>query len=126
MDDSGQTSAEYILLFGGIMVVVLLVVYMYRNYVADLSGEIESGEVKEFNSRLQNISRLFEQFIFCCNHQSNKDILVLGTRIIRRRFKSMAKEELFKNKLVGAVLKGLGGLLLCTSHTMKLKSREVK
>ncbi len=60
MDDSGQTSAEYILLFGGIMVVVLLVVYMYRNYVADLSGEIESGEVKEFNSRLQNISRLFE------------------------------------------------------------------
>lgn len=49
------------------------------------------------------------KFIFCCNHQSNKDILVLGTRIIRRRFKYMAKEELFKNKLVGAVLKGLGG-----------------
>lgn len=60
MDDCGQTSAEYILLFGGIMVVVLLIVYMYRNYVADLSGEIESGEVREFNYKLQNISRLFE------------------------------------------------------------------
>ena len=29
MDDSGQTSAEFILLFGGIMVVVLLAIYMY-------------------------------------------------------------------------------------------------
>lgn len=49
------------------------------------------------------------KFIFCCNHQSNKDILVLGTRIIRRRFKYLAKEELFKNKLVGGFLKALGG-----------------
>ncbi len=59
MDNDGQAAAEFILLFGGIMVVVLLAVYMYRNYIADLSGEIESGEVREFNYKLQNISRLF-------------------------------------------------------------------
>ena len=48
------------------------------------------------------------KFIFCCNHQSNNDIIILGTRILRRRFRYIAKEELFKNKVVGAVLKCLG------------------
>ena len=48
------------------------------------------------------------KFIFCCNHQSNNDIFVLGTRILRRRFKYIAKEELFKNRLVGGFLKTLG------------------
>ncbi|MBQ6351237.1 MAG: class III signal peptide-containing protein [Methanobrevibacter sp.] len=60
MDSKGQTSAEFILLFGGIMVVVLLVIYMYNNYVSDLSGEISSKEVKEFNSQLNSLERYFE------------------------------------------------------------------
>lgn len=60
MDDSGQTSAEFILLFGGIIVVVLLVIYMYNNYMSDLSGEIASREVQEFNNQLANIGRYFK------------------------------------------------------------------
>ncbi|MBQ6512286.1 class III signal peptide-containing protein [Methanobrevibacter sp.] len=59
MDNKGQTSAEFILLFGGIMVVVLLVIYMYNNYISDLSGQIESKEVNEFNSQLNNLWRYF-------------------------------------------------------------------
>ncbi len=60
MDNSGQTSAEFILLFGGIIVVVLLVIYMYNNYMSDLSGEIASREVREFNNQLANIGRYFK------------------------------------------------------------------
>lgn len=60
MDDSGQTSAEFILLFGGIMVVVLLVIYMYNNYISDLSGQIASKEVNEFNNQLSNLERYFK------------------------------------------------------------------
>lgn len=60
MDDSGQTSAEFILLFGGIMVVVLLVIYMYNNYMSYLSGEIESREVNEFNNQLLNLKNYFK------------------------------------------------------------------
>lgn len=60
MDSSGQTSAEFILLFGGIMVVVLLVIYMYNNYISDLSGEIASKEVKEFNNQLNNLEQYFK------------------------------------------------------------------
>lgn len=59
MDNNAQVSAEFILLFGGIMVVVLLAVYMYKRYVSDLSGEIQSREVAEFKNKLGEISDLF-------------------------------------------------------------------
>lgn len=60
MDNKGQTSAEFILLFGGIMVVVLLVIYMYNNYINDLSGEISSKEVRQFNSQLNELGNYFK------------------------------------------------------------------
>lgn len=59
MDDSGQTSAEFMLLFGGIIVVVLLVIYMYNSYMDDLSGEIASKEVNEFNNQLMHLKGYF-------------------------------------------------------------------
>lgn len=60
MDNKAQASAELILLFGGIMVVVLLVIYMYNNYIADLSDEIASKEVKEFNNELKSLGKYFK------------------------------------------------------------------
>ena len=59
MDSSGQASAEFILLFGGIFVVVLLLIYMYNNYINDLSGEIASKEVNEFNNQLKTLGKYF-------------------------------------------------------------------
>ncbi|MEE1128986.1 MAG: class III signal peptide-containing protein [Methanobrevibacter sp.] len=61
MDDSGQTSAEFILLFGGIMVVVLLAVYMYNNYLSGLGGQIDSKEVNEFNGELRDLGQYFNK-----------------------------------------------------------------
>ena len=60
MDNKGQASAEFILLFGGIMVVVLLAIHMYNNYMKDLSGEIASKEVKEFNGELNVLKKYFK------------------------------------------------------------------
>ena len=60
MDNKGQASAEFILLFGGIIVVVLLVIFMYNNYMDDLTGEISSKEVNEFNGELNNLGRFFK------------------------------------------------------------------
>ncbi|MCI6993980.1 class III signal peptide-containing protein [uncultured Methanobrevibacter sp.] len=60
MDECAQTSAEFILLFGGIFVVVLLVIYMYNNYMNDLGGEINSKEVNEFNSQLKTLKNYFK------------------------------------------------------------------
>ena len=60
MDKKGQASAELILLFGGIIVVVLLAIYMYNNYMKDLSDEIASKEVKEFNGELNALEKYFK------------------------------------------------------------------
>ena len=60
MDDNGQASAEFILLFGGIIVVVLLAIYMYNNYISDLSSEIASKEVNEFNNELNALGKYFK------------------------------------------------------------------
>lgn len=59
MDNNGQASAEFILLFGGIIVVVLLAIYMYNNYINDLSDEIASKEVNEFNNELKILEKYF-------------------------------------------------------------------
>lgn len=59
MDQNGQTAAEFILLFGGIIVVVLLAIHMYNSYMADLTEEVNSKEVKEFNNGLMNIEKYF-------------------------------------------------------------------
>ncbi len=59
MDSKGQASAEFILLFGGIFVVVLLAIHMYKNYMSDLSGEIASKEVREFNGQLEILKGYF-------------------------------------------------------------------
>ena len=60
MDNKGQASSEFILLFGGIMVVVILAIYLYNNYMSDLSGEISSREVSEFNNELKALGKLFK------------------------------------------------------------------
>ncbi|MBE6500158.1 MAG: class III signal peptide-containing protein [Methanobrevibacter thaueri] len=60
MDDKAQAAAEFILLFGGIIVVVLLAIHMYNNYMSDLSGEIASKEVKEFNNELNELEKYFK------------------------------------------------------------------
>lgn len=59
LDNKGQTSAEFILLIGGIIVVVLLTLMFYRNYITSLSGEIKGEEVSNFNNKLDSLSKYF-------------------------------------------------------------------
>ena len=42
------------------MVVVLLAIHMYNSYMNDLSGQISSKEVKEFNNALNNLGNFFK------------------------------------------------------------------
>ena len=59
LDNKGQTSAEFILLICGIIVIVLLTLVFYRNYLTDLSGEIKGEEVSNFNNELESLSKYF-------------------------------------------------------------------
>lgn len=56
-----------------------------------------------------------KKYIGTSNHYSNLDSILYAFNF-RRKFRFMAKKELFKNKLFGAVLKGLGGYPVDREH----------
>ncbi len=62
-----------------------------------------------FRIKIEGLENVPEDgaYVVCANHQSNLDPPMLGVCLpIRLRF--MAKEELFKNKLFGSLLRALG------------------
>lgn len=59
-DENGQGSAELILIVGGIIVIILVVVSMYKSYLSDLGTEIGSNEMKSLNSSFSDIASRFE------------------------------------------------------------------
>ena len=59
-DNKGQGSVEMILIIGGIIVIVLLVVSMYKSYLVDLGSEIDSNELNGLNGSFADIASRFE------------------------------------------------------------------
>lgn len=47
--------------------------------------------------------------IYACNHQTNADIFVIGTKL-RKRIYALAKAEIFKSKISNWFFKGIGGV----------------
>lgn len=56
-----------------------------------------------------------KKYIGTSNHFSNLDSILYAINF-RRKFRFMAKKELFKNKFVGLILKGLGGYPVDRGH----------
>lgn len=59
-DNKGQGAVELILIIGGIIVIILLVVSMYKSYLVDLGTEIDSNEIKTLNSSFGDIASKFD------------------------------------------------------------------
>ena len=59
-DNRGQGAVELILIIGGLIVIILLVVSMYKSYLVDLGTEIDSNEINTLNSSFNSISSRFE------------------------------------------------------------------
>ena len=59
-DEKGQDSAELILIIGGIIVIILVVVSIYKSYLSDLGTEIGSNEMNSLNSSFSDIASRFE------------------------------------------------------------------
>lgn len=59
-DNRGQGSVELILIIGGIIVIILLVVSMYKSYLMDLGTEIDSNEINNLNGSFNDIASKFE------------------------------------------------------------------
>ena len=59
-DNRCQGSVELILIVGGIIVIILLVVALYKSYIIGLGDEINSGEVEALNESFSEISSKFD------------------------------------------------------------------
>ena len=57
-DNRCQGSVELILIVGGIIVIILLVVALYKSYVIELGDEINSGEVEALNGLIEQYLNL--------------------------------------------------------------------
>ena len=57
----------------------------------------------------ENLPKRKTKAIVTSNHYSNWDTVVYAIRL-KRKFRFLAKQELFKNKFVGLILKNLGGI----------------
>lgn len=56
-DEAAQTAAEFVLIFGGILVIVIIALIVYRNYVNDMGDELVNGsEVQSVENNLQDIN----------------------------------------------------------------------
>jgi uncharacterized protein (UPF0333 family) len=54
-DNNAQTSAEFILLLGGIIIIVLIGLFFYKSYLTDFASEINSTEINNFNDEVNSI-----------------------------------------------------------------------
>lgn len=58
-DEDAQAGAEMLLLIGGMIIIVLIAIYFYKDYVINLGEEISSNEINELNNTVNEISSKF-------------------------------------------------------------------
>jgi uncharacterized protein (UPF0333 family) len=58
-DEKAQGSAELILLFGGIIVIAIVAVVFYKNYLKGLGNEINSNDVKKLTNSINGLNKKF-------------------------------------------------------------------
>ena len=56
---NGQSSAEIILLLGGILIIVLVLFNFYKNYLSSISHQLNSSEITNFNNATERLSDRF-------------------------------------------------------------------
>ncbi|NYB27789.1 MAG: class III signal peptide-containing protein [Methanobacteriaceae archaeon] len=59
VEESGQGSAELILLFGGIIVVAIVALIAYKNYLNGLGSGINGSQLNETTNAIQGLKDLF-------------------------------------------------------------------
>lgn len=57
-DQHGQTAAEYILLFGGVIIIVLIAMNIYSNYFTNANTFNAKEDAQQIRANLTNMTRL--------------------------------------------------------------------
>lgn len=59
-EETAQGSAELILLFGGIIVIALVALIAYQNYVNGLGNEINGSQLNNTTNEISKLKDLFQ------------------------------------------------------------------
>jgi hypothetical protein len=59
-EESAQTSAELILIVGGIIIIAIVAAIFYKNYVNGLGNEINNTDVANVNNNITDLKTLFQ------------------------------------------------------------------
>ncbi len=59
MDEEGQGSAELILIFGGMIVIVIVAAIYYQNYLSGLGDEIIKTDVENVTNQINDLENRF-------------------------------------------------------------------
>lgn len=59
IDEKGQGSAELILIFGGMIVIVIVAAIYYQNYLSGLGDEIIKTDVENVTNQINNLTKKF-------------------------------------------------------------------
>lgn len=54
-DESGQTSAELLLVIGGMIVIAIFMLLMYKNYVTGLGNEVNNTDAKALSNKINGL-----------------------------------------------------------------------
>jgi len=58
-EDNGQVGAEMLLLIGGMIIIVLIAIYFYKDYLSRIGEEVSSSELNKLNDSIKNLSLKF-------------------------------------------------------------------
>ncbi len=58
-EENAQVAAEYILLFGGVIVIAIAASLLYKNYINGAGKEINATDVQNINKSLNNLTKKF-------------------------------------------------------------------
>jgi uncharacterized protein (UPF0333 family) len=58
-EESAQGSAEFLMIFGGIIVIVVVAAIFYKNYLSGAGAEINKTDVQNINDSLTNLTKKF-------------------------------------------------------------------
>jgi hypothetical protein len=59
-DEVAQSSAELILLMGGIIVIALIALVTYRNYLSGLGNEITNNDLQNTTNQINSLKNKFQ------------------------------------------------------------------
>jgi uncharacterized protein (UPF0333 family) len=59
-EENAQGSAEFILIFGGIIVIAIIAALVYKNYLNGMGDEINKTDVQDINDALHDLTTKFQ------------------------------------------------------------------